>query len=183
MSAEADAPHEVAFLQRDEFLAESFLIRVLKSLVQTKQTVNPGIYEAAMARRIGMWLEGTTAEVFYVESLPDRPSVGAVIRGRGDGPRLLLNGHMDTVAIDDESLWEVEPFAAEVLDGFMYGRGSCDMKAGLTVQLAVADYLSKFHEQLNGSLVLHFAVGEECGERELSPCSKRDSEETSGSQP
>ena len=72
---------------------------------------------------------------------------------------------MDTVAIDDESLWTVAPFGAEVRDGFMYGRGSCDMKAGLTVQLAVAHYLSKFPDRLTGSLVLHFAIGEECGER------------------
>ena len=100
-----------------------------------------------------------------VEGLPGRPSVGAVIHGRGDGPRLVLNGHMDTIAIDDESLWTAAPFAAEVRDGFMYGRGSCDMKAGLTVQLAVAHYLSKFADRLNGALVLHFAVGEECGER------------------
>ena len=50
-----------------------------------------------MARRVGAWLEGTAADVSYVESLPGRPSVGAVIRGRGDGPRLVLNGHMDTV--------------------------------------------------------------------------------------
>ena len=164
MSTKADNPADLASLRQDDFLAEPFLVDVLASLVQTK-SVNPGIYEAEMARRVGTWLEGTRADVSYVESLPGRPSVGAVIRGRGDGPRLLLNGHMDTVAIDDEGLWTVEPFGAEIRDGFMYGRGSCDMKAGLTVQLAVAHYLSKFADRLTGSLVLHFAIGEECGER------------------
>ena len=44
-----------------------------------------------------------------VEFAPGRPSVGAVLRGGGDGPRLLLNGHMDTVPIDDEALWCVRP--------------------------------------------------------------------------
>ncbi len=164
MSATDANPGDLVSLQQDDFLAEPFLVDVLASLVRTK-SVNPGVYEAEMARRIGTWLEGTVADVSYVESLPGRPSVGAVIRGRGDGPRLVLNGHMDTIAIDDESLWTAAPFAAEVRDGFMYGRGSCDMKAGLTVQLAVAHYLSKFADRLNGALVLHFAVGEECGER------------------
>ncbi len=164
MSTKDANPGDLALLQQDAFLAEPFLVDVLASLVRTK-SVNPGIYEAEMARRVGSWLEGTVADVSYVESLPGRPSVGAVIRGRGDGPRLVLNGHMDTVAIDDASLWTVAPFAAEVRDGFIYGRGSCDMKAGLTVQLAVAHYLSKFADRLNGALVLHFAVGEECGER------------------
>src|SRR5205085_5352618 len=147
----------------DETLSSDSVVRILQSLVQT-QSVNPGVYEEAMAKRVVEWLEPTGAELTFVESLPGRHSVAAVLKGSGGGPTLVLNGHMDTVAIDDPSLWDEEPFAAVVKDGYVWGRGSCDMKAGLSVQIAVARYLAKRPERLKGTLVLHFAVGEECAE-------------------
>jgi succinyl-diaminopimelate desuccinylase len=171
MNAEAPAAGDVAALREEEALKESFLTDVLRSLVGTR-SVNPGIgkggaqdiYEVAMAERVIEWLRPTTAECTIVEFAPGRPSVAAVIGVGGDGPRLVLNGHMDTVPIDDEALWSSDPFGGEIRDGYMYGRGACDMKAGLTVQIAVAHYLSKYIDRLNGTLVLHFAAGEECGE-------------------
>jgi succinyl-diaminopimelate desuccinylase len=163
MSANGADPRELTALRSDSFLDEPFLVEVLSSLVATP-SVNPGIYEAEMAARVMKWLEPTGAQVELVESLPGRPSVGAILEGSGGGPRLVLNGHMDTVPIDDESLWNVDPFAAVVKDGYLWGRGACDMKAGLTVQIAVANYLAKHRPQLAGSLVLHFAMGEECAE-------------------
>ena len=163
MNTPALDPKDVAALRADEALGEPFLLDVLTSLVRAK-SVNPGIYEAEMAETVARWLEPTAAEVTYVESLPGRHSVAAVVSGTGEGPRLVLNGHMDTVPIDDQDLWSVDPFRGELKDGFFYGRGACDMKAGLTVQIVVAHYLSKHRERLSGSLVLHFAIGEECGE-------------------
>jgi succinyl-diaminopimelate desuccinylase len=125
--------------------------------------VNPGISEAAVASKVAEWLDSTAAEVAFVESLPGRPSVAALL-GSGKSPRLILNGHTDTVPIDDRDLWTTEPFGAEVRDGFLYGRGACDMKGGLAVQIAVARYLSPFLDAMRGTLVLHFAMGEERGE-------------------
>jgi succinyl-diaminopimelate desuccinylase len=71
---------------------------------------------------------------------------------------------MDTVAIDDPDRWSVDPFAGEIRDGVVWGRGSVDMKGGLASQIACARALSEVRDQLRGSLVLHFAAGEECGE-------------------
>lgn len=139
------------------------LTETLRSLVATP-SVNPGTFELAMAERVAGWLEPTGAEVGLVEFAPGRPSVGAVLRGTGDGPTLVLNGHMDTVPVDDASLWTTAPFGGEVRDGHLYGRGACDMKAGLALQLAVAEALAPHRDRLRGSLVLHFAAGEECGE-------------------
>ena len=83
---------------------------------------------------------------------------------RATGPSLLLNGHIDTVPIDDPELWDTDPFTpTEKDDGFLYGRGACDMKTGLTVQIAVAQHLARTGG-LKGDLVLHFAMGEECAE-------------------
>ena len=144
-------------------LSEEYITAVLADLVRTPST-NPGRFEADMAQRVVSWFEGTPVEAELVESMPGRPSVGAVLRGRGDGPRLVLNGHLDTVPIDDADLWTVDPFGAAVRDGYMYGRGACDMKAGLAVQIAVAHHLAGDLDRLDGSLVLHFAAGEERAE-------------------
>jgi succinyl-diaminopimelate desuccinylase len=154
----------ISTLSRSPALGAPFLSEVLASLVRT-ESVNPGTSERAIADVIVAWLERTSAEVTVVEFAPGRPSVAAVLRGTAQGPTLVLNGHMDTVPIDDESLWTTDPFGAEIRDGFLYGRGACDMKAGLAVQIAVAHYLDTVpRSQLGGALVLHFAAGEERGE-------------------
>lgn len=154
----------VAALRQSPALATSFLLRILEDLVKTR-SVNPGTSENAMAEVVMGWLKETSADLTVVEFSPGRPSVAAVLRGPVDGPTLVLNGHMDTVPIDDESLWTTDPFGAEVKDGFLYGRGACDMKAGLAVQIAVAHYLGGLSpSRLKGSLVLHFAAGEERAE-------------------
>ena len=124
----------------------------------------PGAFESDVARRVVEYFDNTPVETELVESLPGRHSVGAILRGRGDGPRLVLNGHLDTVPIDDETEWTTDPFGAEVRDGYMYGRGACDMKAGLAVQIGVAHHLATHLDRLEGSLVLHFAAGEERAE-------------------
>ena len=144
-------------------LSRPFLTRILKSLVATP-SVNPGDFEEAMTKRVAEWLEPTPLEVTFVESLPGRNSVAAVLHGTGDGPRLVLNGHLDTVPIDDAELWTVDPFEGTVSDGHLYGRGACDMKAGLAAQIAVAHHLAGHADRLKGSLILHFAVGEERAE-------------------
>jgi succinyl-diaminopimelate desuccinylase len=135
----------------------------LSSLVRTP-SVNPGMSELAMVEEIERQLRGTRCELTRVESMPGRPSLAAVLPGSGDGPRLVLNGHMDTVAIDDLSRWTVDPFGGVIGDGHVWGRGSVDMKGGLACQIACARVLSRLDGELRGDLVLHFAAGEECGE-------------------
>lgn len=154
--------HALPSLSAD-LLSASSVSAILADLVRIPST-NPGAYENDVARRIVAWFNGTAVKAELVESMPGRFSVGAVLQGQSDGPRLVLNGHMDTVPIDDLKLWSVDPFSAAIRDGFMYGRGACDMKAGLAVQIAVALFLAQRTERMGGSLVLHFAAGEERAE-------------------
>lgn len=153
-------PHEAADTTDP---SETLTARVLADLLRTP-SVNPGIFEAAIAKGIAAWFDGTSAQVDFVETFPDRPSVAVTIKGTGGGPRLVLNGHMDTVPVDDEQRWTVDPFGATVRDGYMYGRGAADMKAGLAAQIAVGHTLLRRPKPLRGDLVLQFAVGEESGE-------------------
>jgi succinyl-diaminopimelate desuccinylase len=153
---------EPELLERRDELSTASLRELLRGLVRVP-SVNPGVGEAALAAHVVELLErSTAAQVHVVETFPGRPSVAAVL-GSGSGPTLVLNGHLDTVPVDDESRWSVDPFAGEVRDGWLYGRGACDMKGGLAVQIAVARALS-VERRLRGRLVLHFAVGEECAE-------------------
>ena len=67
-------------------------------------SVNPslvagGAGEAAIARFVGAWLQAEGLEVHIEEVAPRRPNVVAVARGTGGGRSLLLNAHMDTVAL------------------------------------------------------------------------------------
>jgi acetylornithine deacetylase len=64
------------------------------------------------------------------------PVVAGSLRGDGPGRRVLISGHVDVVPAGDELQWSVPPFSAEIRDGRMYGRGSCDMKAGVVAGLA-----------------------------------------------
>jgi succinyl-diaminopimelate desuccinylase len=155
--AELDPRHSAA-------LGEPFVTEVLRSLVQTR-SVNPGTPESGVADVIKGWLDPLGMEVELVEFAEGRTSVGARMRGgAGDGPAVILNGHTDTVPIDDATRWDFDPFGGEVHEGNLYGRGSCDMKAGLAVQIAVAHALAPVVDRLSGSLILHFAAGEERGE-------------------
>jgi succinyl-diaminopimelate desuccinylase len=150
-------------LASEPSLALEALTQVLRGLVQTK-SINPDIGEAAMTAQVMSTLRDVECESAVIESLPNRHSIAALIRCRNGGPRLVLNGHMDTVGIDERSAWSHDPFAGEVDDGFLYGRGACDMKAGLTAMLAVGRFVASRRQKLSGELVLHFAIGEERGE-------------------
>lgn len=79
----------------------------------------------------------------------------------GDGPRVIVNGHMDTVGAEG---MDIEPFAAEVSDGAVWGRGSSDCKGGLTTAVAAIGLLLDSGLDLRGSLVFESVVGEECSD-------------------
>ena len=51
--------------------------------------------------------------------------------GRTGGRRVLLVGHVDVVPAGDPATWSVDPWAGDVRNGAMYGRGTCDMKGGV----------------------------------------------------
>ena len=65
----------------------------------------------------------------------NRPLTVGTFRGSGGGRSLVVNGHIDVVSPGDESNWASPPFAAEVRDGRIYGRGACDMKGGVGAAL------------------------------------------------
>jgi succinyl-diaminopimelate desuccinylase len=95
---------------------------------------NPIGTEAGMADFVVDWLSPLpNIEIDRHDVLPERPNVVGRLRGSGNESPVVLLAHMDTVPIGDN--WSTEPFGAEIRDGRLYGRGSCDMKSGLAVAL------------------------------------------------
>ncbi len=87
------------------------------------------------------------------------------IKGKQPGPKLLFDGHMDTVPVPDESAWEHNPFGAEIIDGKMYGRGTSDMKGALSSMLAAAIFYAKDCDyNFPGDIYVAGVVHEECFE-------------------
>jgi len=83
---------------------------------------------------------------------------------RGDGPTLVLNGHIDVVPPGDLAQWvDRDPWSGAVRDGAVYGRGACDMKGGLVCYLAALDALRAANITLAGRVLVESVVGEEDG--------------------
>jgi acetylornithine deacetylase len=92
-------------------------------------------------------------------------AVGVVGTSAGDGdPALVLQGHLDVVPPGDPETWQgTDPFSAEIREGRLYGRGACDMKAGVAVNLAVVRTLRAAGVALERPLAVHCVIGEEDG--------------------
>ena len=87
----------------------------------------------------------------------------AGILGEKGERSLILNGHVDVVPPGDRQAWQTSPWSAHIQAGRLYGRGACDMKAGLAVGIAAAAALKKSGLPLRGHLIVQSVVGEEDG--------------------
>ncbi|HVG68207.1 MAG TPA: ArgE/DapE family deacylase, partial [Gaiellales bacterium] len=102
---------------------------------------------------------------------PDFPGMEAprtvlpVVAGAagGGGKRVIICGHVDTVAAGDPDDWTTDPFGGEIRDGHLYGRGSLDMKAGVVAGLAALRALIDHEVELDGEAVLLTVPSEEDG--------------------
>jgi len=115
-------------------------LALTRSLVSTP-SVNPQLEEGGSGEReaatlVAEWLDLWGLDTRITEISPNRFNVIAKLDG--EGPTLLLNGHLDTVGVGGMI---VPPFDAKVEGGRIWGRGSCDMKAGLAAILATTKRL------------------------------------------
>ncbi|HEY0520433.1 MAG TPA: ArgE/DapE family deacylase [Ilumatobacteraceae bacterium] len=83
--------------------------------------------------------------------------------GTGDGPSLMLNGHIDVVPYGDRNAWSDDPFSASLREDKLMGRGTCDMKAGLIAAHWAVQAIRRAGIGLRGDLLLASVQGEEDG--------------------
>jgi succinyl-diaminopimelate desuccinylase len=133
-------------------------------------TVNPpgDAYEDC-AHLIGDRLIRFGFEVEYIPAIgrPEhtarhpRVNVVGLRRGRATRPCVHLNGHLDVVPAG--AGWTVDPFGGILRDGRMYGRGACDMKAGIAAAIYAAEAIRRAGVDLAGSIEISGTVDEESG--------------------
>ena len=136
------------------------VIDIAKELIAF-DTSGPPTKEQPCAQWIKDFLEdlGLDAELQVVDK--DRANVIGKI-GMGQGPGLVLSGHMDVVLAGDPALWKVTaPFEPVVRDGRLYGRGACDMKGPDACILQAVKELAK--EKFRRQLSVVFTAGEDTG--------------------
>ena len=81
----------------------------------------------------------------------------------GEGKSLILNGHVDVVPPGDPALWSESPWSGLVRDGRLYGRGACDMKAGLCAGIFAVEVLQRMGFRPAQDVLIESVIGEETG--------------------
>jgi succinyl-diaminopimelate desuccinylase len=138
------------------------LTRALVRLPSVYRPADPDATEWRVAELVEGWLrrEGFAVEVHEVA--PRRPNVIGSLGATPPGGRcLLLEGHTDVVTEGDPQAWTHPPFAAELVDGRIYGRGTADMKGGLAAAMVAAAAFRRAGVEPRGRLVVGALVDEE----------------------
>ena len=115
---------------------------------------------------VASYIQGTMQQLGFDEIFVDAfGSVTGSIYGNKEGPCILMDGHIDTVGVENPALWRHDPYQGTVDGGLLYGRGTSDMKGALSAMLiAAADFKQKTNGNFGGSVHVSCTVCEECFE-------------------
>lgn len=125
-------------------------------------TVNPPGNELRACQYLARVMESEGIDATVLESAPERGNIVARVRGNGNGAPLLLMAHLDVVTVE-RARWKHDPFAGEIRDGFMYGRGALDTKDLVAMELAVMLLLVRNRVPLARDVIFMANADEEAG--------------------
>jgi acetylornithine deacetylase/succinyl-diaminopimelate desuccinylase-like protein len=108
--------------------------QLLQNLIRF-DTTNPPGNEAECIKYLDNLLTGAGIQTQILARDPGRPNLTARLKGQGNAPPLLLYGHVDVVSTENQE-WQHPPFGGDLIDGFIWGRGSLDMKGGVAMMVA-----------------------------------------------
>ncbi len=157
---------------RDRLIADLQALVRIPSITGSEEAV--AAWAADALRALALDVEVVTPAPTSIRADPAWPgeemarsSIPVVIgrAGRGGGRRLILSGHLDVVPPGDPATWSTDPWGAEIRDGRLFGRGSCDMKGGVAAILAAVRTLGESGElaRLDGELLVVLVPSEEDG--------------------
>ena len=139
---------------------ESNRERIVECLVQMLRVPSVTGDELAVSKVFSSWIESFGIEVQILGASEDRPNIMAEWFGSRPGKRFIFNGHMDTFPPSpDPGLYG--PFSGKIVDGYIYGRGACDMKGGDAAILMATGLLKEMGFDPQGSILLNFVCDEE----------------------
>jgi succinyl-diaminopimelate desuccinylase len=148
----------LSFIDRDE------LVRLTRELIRIDSVIRPetGNTEAGVVRYIADWVRRELGVEPLIETvIPARENIIVTIDSGRSGPCLMFEGHTDVVSEGNPDLWQHDPFGGEIEDGKIYGRGACDMKAGLAVNLLTVKAMIQSGVAYKGKMRLGIVCDEE----------------------
>jgi acetylornithine deacetylase/succinyl-diaminopimelate desuccinylase-like protein len=134
---------------------------LLQELIRL-DTVNPPGNETAAAEHLRAYLEANGVACELHAKVPERANLVARIAGSGNGPRLLLLSHTDTV-LADPGEWQLDPWSGELRDGQVWGRGALDMKGQTAASAVAIASLAREGFEPSGDLIFAACADEEVG--------------------
>jgi acetylornithine deacetylase/succinyl-diaminopimelate desuccinylase-like protein len=134
---------------------------LLQNLIRYNTTNPPG-NERICIEYINGLLTEAAIETTLLAKTPERPNVIARLKGEGKAPPLLLYGHVDVVTTEGQK-WQQPPFEANIVDGFLWGRGALDMKSGVAMMLAAFLKAKVEKAALPGDVIFCAVADEEAG--------------------
>ena len=145
----------------------NFVIKLTQKLVRIRSVYEPekGNTEAEVAQFIANVFKDMGLEPTVQEVAPNRPNVIADWQGtafdKTKHKTLMFEGHTDVVTEGDASTWTHDPFAAELVDGKLFGRGTADMKGGIAASIGALAAIQKVAPNLAGRVRMGIVVDEE----------------------
>jgi len=136
-------------------------VELLQELIRL-DTVNPPGNETRAAELLRSYLEDNGVRCELFAKVPERANLVARIRG-GEGPRLLLLSHTDTV-LADAAEWQVDPWSGELREHHVWGRGALDMKGQVAASAVAIASLARDGFEPSGDLIFAATADEEVGE-------------------
>jgi acetylornithine deacetylase/succinyl-diaminopimelate desuccinylase-like protein len=134
---------------------------LLQDLIRL-DTVNPPGNETLVAEHLREYLEGQGIECELYARVPERANLVARIPGSGEGPRLVLLSHTDTVLADPDE-WKLDPWSGELRDDQVWGRGALDMKGQVAASAVAIASLAREEFEPPGDLIFAACADEEVG--------------------
>src|SRR5579863_6986297 len=137
------------------------IVALVRGLLQL-DTRNPPGNEVRAAEYLKKLFEAEGISGEIVGPSSDRGTFIARLKGDGSAPPLLLMSHTDVVAVEPEK-WTHDPFAGDIADGFLYGRGALDMKQMVGMEAMTMLLLKRAGVPLKRDVIYMAAADEECG--------------------
>jgi len=134
---------------------------LLQQLIRFNTTNPPGNEAACISFIQGLLTEADVPTMLLARN-PARPNLIARLPGQGNAPPLLLQGHIDVVTTEHQ-IWQHPPFEGKEVDGYIWGRGTLDMKGSVAMMLAAFLRAKAEGTALPGDVVLAVLCDEEAG--------------------